>query len=137
MEGAILGCMVVEGLARNFRVQQRDQVRFTAEQAQVRLLVQGVEAWLGEAKVSGQQGPVPLMDWMQRMAQSLVPVPLAYAVGSTKLGAESREDADACVEKVQQLIVILADLQRQPESCCANMRRFLRVPTVGSLHQLR
>lgn len=141
MEGAMLGCMVIEGLARNFRVQQRDQVRFTKEQAHVRLLVQGVEAWLGEAKVCGRRGrneaQVPLTDWLQRMSQSLVPVPLSYAVASSPLVSEAQADAGACLERVEQLLAILDGLQRQQEGFCANARRFLSVPTVGSLHQLR
>jgi len=141
LEGAMLGCMVVEGLARNFRVQQRDQVRFTAEQAQVLLLVQGIEAWLGDAKVSDRRGKgdvqISLQDWLQRMAQSPLPTPLAYAVMSAPLAKEALEEAGACIERIERLMDIFDGLQRTQDSCCANARRFLRVPTVGSLHQLR
>mmetsp|Transcript_97163 Transcript_97163/g.279176 ORF Transcript_97163/g.279176 Transcript_97163/m.279176 type:complete len:907 (+) Transcript_97163:194-2914(+) len=141
LEGGLLGCMVIEGLARNFRVQQRDQVRFTTEQARLRLLVQGVEAWLSEAKVCDRRGDsevlLPLTDWLTRMSQRLSPVSVGYAVSSTPLASETKADADICLERVQQMLHIFEDLQKQQESCWANTRRFIQVPTVGSLHQLR
>jgi len=141
LEGAMLGCMVIEGLARNFRVQQRDQVRFTKEQARLRLLVQGVETWLGEAKVCERRGEietlVPLTDWLARMSQRLVPMSMSFAVSSTPLANESQADALACLDRIAQLLEILDGLQKQQDSFCVTARRFMRVPTVGSLHQLR
>lgn len=142
LEGAQAGCLVVEGLARNLRVQQRDQVKFTQEQAHMRLLVTGVEKWLTEAKVYDRRGgkvdtTIPLTEWMLRMSQSLVPVPLNYAVASTPLVKESEADAALCIERLEQLVLLLDGLHRQQDGFCASARRFLRAPTVGSLHQLR
>lgn len=137
-EGAMLGCMVIEGLSRNFRVQQRDQVRFTTEQARVRLLVQAVERFLGEARVQGtSDAKVPMLDWLSRMSQRLVPVPLKMAVIGSPLTSETLEAAKVCNEHLLQLLSIFGTLQQAPEGCCAAMRKFLRVPTIGSLDQLR
>lgn len=141
LEGALLGCMVVEGLARNFRMQQRDQVTFTKEQARLRLLVQSVETWLSEAKVLERRGDlemqVSLIDWLTRMSQRLTPVPVSYAVANAPLAADAKAGAELCLERLQQLLEIFDDLQKNQDSCWANTRRFMRVPTVGSLHQLR
>mmetsp|Transcript_58950 Transcript_58950/g.140729 ORF Transcript_58950/g.140729 Transcript_58950/m.140729 type:complete len:882 (+) Transcript_58950:108-2753(+) len=139
MEGVWLGRAVIESLARNFRLQQRDQVKFTSEQAQVRLLVQGVETWLTGAKVrergSRQDVEVSLIDWMQRMARSLVPVQVASALAGVELQLST--EAEPCIERLYQLICVMEALQCPEENCCVRARRFLRVPTVGSLHQLR
>mmetsp|Transcript_15428 Transcript_15428/g.42398 ORF Transcript_15428/g.42398 Transcript_15428/m.42398 type:complete len:925 (+) Transcript_15428:107-2881(+) len=134
LEGVLLGCMVVEGLARNFRIQQRDQVRFTAEQAHVKLLVQGVESWLGEAKVITKfvATETPLLDWVNRVSQSIVPVATNF-----ELAAKAEAEVGACIERLEQLITIFIGLQNPQDNFCTNARRFLRVPTVGSLHQLR
>mmetsp|Transcript_38161 Transcript_38161/g.110185 ORF Transcript_38161/g.110185 Transcript_38161/m.110185 type:complete len:917 (-) Transcript_38161:97-2847(-) len=142
LEGAVTGCALVEGLARNLRAQQRDKVHFTQEQARMRLLVTGVETWLHEAKVCDRRGgkaevQVPLVDWLQRMSQSIVPVPFNYAVASAPLVRESQAEAGACIDRLEQLAVLFDGLHRQEDGCCASTRRFLRVPTVGSLHQMR
>jgi len=142
LEGAMLGCEVVENLARNLRAQQRDQVRFTQEQARLRLLVTGVEAWLGTAKVSDCRlgrgdAQVPLTAWMQRMVQSIVPIPLHSAAASASFVKESEAEAGACIERLEQLVLLLDGLHHQQEGLCTVTRRFLRVPTVGSLHHLR
>lgn len=142
LDGAATGCALVEGLARNLRAQQRDQVKFTQEQARMRLLVTGVESWLSEAKVCDRRGgkaeaQVPLVDWLQRMSQSIVPVPVNYAVANAPLVRESEAEAGTCIERLEQLTVIFDGLHRQEDGCCASARRFLRVPTVGSLHQMR
>lgn len=147
-EGVLLGCTVIEGLSRNFRLQQRDQVRFTTEQAQLRLLVQGVENWISEAKVRERGEPrggvergargeqqVPLLDWMQTMSQSTLTVPLSSAVSGVELAPGP--EAGPCIERLEQLLGILDELQAPQGTCCGTARRFLRVPTVGSLHQLR
>eukprot|EP00747_Dinoflagellata_sp_TGD_P221215 gnl/TRDRNA2_/TRDRNA2_93082_c0_seq1.p1 gnl/TRDRNA2_/TRDRNA2_93082_c0~~gnl/TRDRNA2_/TRDRNA2_93082_c0_seq1.p1 ORF type:complete len:888 (+),score=146.17 gnl/TRDRNA2_/TRDRNA2_93082_c0_seq1:138-2801(+) len=140
MEGVMLGCKVVESLSRNFRIQQRDQVRFTAEQLHLKLLVQGVEAWLADARVrergstSDKDVQVPLLDWLQKASRSIVPIPASYALA----GMEIAQEAGPCIERVEELLAIFANLQEsQNNNCCVNARRFLRAPTVGSLHQLR
>lgn len=141
MEGAMLGCMVIEGLAQNFRAQQRDQVRFTAEQTHVKVLIHAIETWLTEAKVQSQGGrgdaKVPLLEWMQSATQSLMPMPLAYAVSTYPLAREAEQDAALCSESLAQLVTMLDSLQRQEPGFCAGARRFLRPPPVGSLNQLR
>jgi hypothetical protein len=143
MEGVMLGCTVVESLVRNFQLQQRDQVKLTAEQARVKLLLQGIDGWLSEAKVREKGGKaggsdgaqVPLVDWMQKMSRSNVPVPLGCALASTEL--VSGTEVAPCVDRLEQLLGIFDALQCPKDNCCVNARRFLRVPTVGSLHQLR
>lgn len=142
MEGVMLGCTVVESLVRNFRLQQRDQVKFTAEQARVKLLLQGIDSWLSEAKVRerggnghGEDEALPLVDWMQKLSKSHVPVPLGCALASTEL--VSRTEVGPCVDRLEQLLGIFDALQCPKDNCCVNARRFMRVPTVGSLHQLR
>jgi len=142
LEGAWTGCALVEALARNLRAQQRDQVRLTQEQARMRLLLNGVEAWLAEAKVCDRHGgkadvQVPLVDWLRRMANSLVPVPLAHTVANASLVRESEAELGTCIEHLEQLLVLVDGLHRQEGGRCARARRFLRVPTVGSLHQMR
>jgi len=142
LEGVQAGCHVIEGLARNLRVQQRDQVKFTAEQAHMRLLVSAVESWIHSAKVCDKrngkaESQVNLTDWIHRILQSGSPVPLSYAVATHPLVKESEVEVPACIERLEQLIIILDGLQRQQDSFCASARRFLQVPTVGSLHQLR
>lgn len=134
--GVVLGCSVVESLARNFRLQQRDQVRLTAEQARVKRLVQGVETWLAEAKISDSErgeSQVPLVDWLRRLSRSLVPVPQGCSLACDDVEAE----AGACIGRLEQLLEILEELQRPKGNCCMNARRFLCEPPVGSLHQLR
>eukprot|EP00928_Gymnodinium_smaydae_P043413 TRINITY_DN2908_c0_g1_i1.p1 TRINITY_DN2908_c0_g1~~TRINITY_DN2908_c0_g1_i1.p1 ORF type:complete len:887 (-),score=171.56 TRINITY_DN2908_c0_g1_i1:195-2855(-) len=147
VEGAYLGCMVIEGLSRNFRAQQRDQVKFTTEQVRVKVLVQSIEQWIVDAKVcdkrarNGAAGsatdPGKLMDWLQGMSQSVVPVPLSYALASMDLSKQAETDAGGTLDNVEQLLDIFTKLQMTQEGCCANGLRFLREPTVGSLHQLR
>ncbi|CAE6969945.1 unnamed protein product, partial [Symbiodinium sp. CCMP2456] len=137
LEGTLLGFMVVEGLARNFRVQQRDQVKFTKEQAQLKILVQSVEMWLSSAKVMDRRSEIPLNDWLQRQAQNVVKVPLRYAVNSTPLVSEAKAEAAGCIERLEQMLSIFYDLQRTPDGICASTRRFLQVPAVGNLNQLR
>jgi len=141
LDGVMLGCMVIEGLARNFRVQQRDQVKFSAEQARVKLLITGVESWISEAKVCEQRrlngGATPFLEWLQRVSHSMVPQPLSFALASTPLDASSESEASACIERLEQLIHIFVELQSPIDNFCSNARRFLRCPTVGSLHQLR
>lgn len=151
VEGVLLGCTVVEGLSRNFRMQQRDQVRLTTEQAHVKLLVQGIEAWILEAKVRKRAGggrgaffggagvasgaAVPLLDWMQNISRSGMTVPLNCALAGAELAAG--DESSTCIERLEQLLAILEGLHVPIDSCFSNARRFLRVPTVGSLHQLR
>eukprot|EP00927_Polykrikos_kofoidii_P021180 TRINITY_DN20132_c0_g1_i1.p1 TRINITY_DN20132_c0_g1~~TRINITY_DN20132_c0_g1_i1.p1 ORF type:complete len:939 (-),score=177.08 TRINITY_DN20132_c0_g1_i1:70-2886(-) len=142
MEGVMLGCMVVEGLARNFRVQQRDQVRFTAEQAHVKLLVHGVEGWLTEAKVCEQRSKtgsceVPILDWLHRVSSGPLGMPLSFAVASVSLESDCEAEVSSCIERLEQLITIFDGLQHPQQNVCSNAQRFLRVPTVGSLDQLR
>eukprot|EP00913_Durusdinium_trenchii_P033831 g31669.t1 len=137
LEGTLLGLMVVEGLARNFRVQQRDQVKFTTEQVQLRGLVQAVEVWLSQAKVLDRRAEIPLNDWLQRHVQNVVKVPLRYAVNSTPLVSEAKAEAEGTLQRLEQLLHIFYDLQRSPDGLCASTRRFLRTPVVGSLNQLR
>eukprot|EP00929_Paragymnodinium_shiwhaense_P085843 TRINITY_DN46298_c0_g1_i2.p1 TRINITY_DN46298_c0_g1~~TRINITY_DN46298_c0_g1_i2.p1 ORF type:complete len:896 (+),score=215.13 TRINITY_DN46298_c0_g1_i2:114-2801(+) len=142
MEPIMLGCMVIEGLARNFRMQQRDQVRFTTEQAHVKLLVLSVESWLSEAKVVEQRSKagsmeLPLLDWLHRIAESPVPVPLSFAVASAPLDSKSETEAGPTLERLEQLISLFDGLQAPLPNFCSNARRFLRAPTVGSLDQLR
>lgn len=142
LEGVQTGCHVVEGLARNLRVQQRDQVKFTPEQAHMRLLVTAVESWIQNAKVCDRRNgkvetQVNFMDWMQRMSQSVVSVPLSYAIATAPLVKESEAEVPACIERLEQLMGIFDGLHRQEDSLCASAFRFLQVPTVGSLHQLR
>jgi len=135
-DGVLLGCTVVEGLARNFKLQQRDQVKFTAEQAKVRMLVQQVETWIADAKVrdrSGSDAVIPLVDWLHQISRSLSPVPPKNALASMELTTETA----SIIERIEQLLSILDDLQMPRDNCCHSARRFLRVPTVGSLHQLR
>lgn len=137
LEGTLLGLMVVEGLARNFRVQQRDQVKFTSEQVQLRSLVQAVELWLSQAKVLDRRSEIPLNDWLQRHAQNVVKVPLRYAVNSNPLVSATKAEAEGTLQRLEQLLHIFYDLQRSPDGLCASTRRFLRTPVVGSLNQLR
>lgn len=142
IEGVSLGCTVIEGLARNFRIQQRDQVRFTAEQTHVKSLVHAVESWLTEAKVrskgkkaSSEEQQAPLVDWIQKTARSIVPVPLSCALAGVELVTGT--EAGPIIDRLEQLLIIFDSLQSPKDNCCVNARRFLRVPTVGSLHQLR
>lgn len=142
IEGVSLGCHVIEGLARNFRLQQRDQVRFTAEQTHVKFLVSAIESWLTEAKVrskskkvSAEEQQAPLIDWIQKTARSIVPVPLNCALSSVELVTGT--EAGPVIDRLEQLLAIFDSLQSPKDNCCVNARRFLRVPTVGSLHQLR
>lgn len=144
MDGVFVGYTVIEGMSRNFRIQQRDQVRFTAEQAQVRQLVQGIEGFLSEVKVRERSGtqappadrpPIQLSEWLQRMSQGIVAVPMRYALQSAEL--ETGPEAGTSIERLEKLIGILDELQCPRDNCCANARRFVRTPTVGSLHQLR
>lgn len=137
LEGALLGLMVIEGLAKNFRVQQRDQVKFTTEQMQLRGLIQAVEIWLSQAKVLDRRSEVPLNDWLQRHAQNVVKVPLRYAVNSNPLVSAAKVEAEGTLQRLEQLLHIFYDLQRSPDGICASTRRFLRTPLVGSLNQLR
>merc|ERR1719199_1656898 len=69
------------------------------------------------------------------MSRSSVPVPLGCALQSTEL--VSRAEVDPVVDRLEQLLAIFDALQCPKDNCCVNARRFLRVPTVGSLHQLR
>jgi len=50
---------------------------------------------------------------------------------------ESEADVHEFIEQLEQLMIILDGLHRQQDSVCASTRRFLQVPTVGSLNQLR
>ncbi|CAJ1448634.1 unnamed protein product [Effrenium voratum] len=137
LEGTLLGFMVVEGLSRNFQVQQRDQVKFTKEQAQLRSWVQAVELWLSQAKVMDRRAEIPLNDWLQRQSQNVVKVPLRYAVNSSPLASSALAEAEGCLQRLEQMLHMFYDLQRSPDGLCASTRRFLSTPPVGSLNQLR
>jgi len=141
MDGVMLGCVVVETLSRNFRFQQRDKVAFTAEQARVRLLVQGIETWLRSARVMDRRGrdevQLPLLDWVQRHSEAFVPVSMRSALAGTSLSLPTDESATDCSDRVEQLVAIFDGLQRPQEGLCASTKRFLSVPTIGSLHHWR
>jgi len=140
MEGAMLGSMVVEGLARNFRLQRQDKVRATAEQTRVSTLLQDIEKWIHGAKVCDRGGKGPQMlltEWLARFSQGIVPVQLSAAVTSAPLTKEAAAGAAACIDHIEELMAILNGLQLQEDGCCSSAKRFLRTPTLGSLHQLR
>jgi len=51
--------------------------------------------------------------------------------------SETEKGPRECLERLEQLMVIFNGLQGKERNCCLNTRRFLRVPTIGSLDQLR
>lgn len=137
-----LGCMVVQGLAQNFRLQEHDKVRFTTEKDRVKTLVHNVENYLKGAKVletrsSEDEGQIALLDWLKRISGSLAPVPLSIALATAHLEPFTKRDGLYCLSMLEELTAIFEELQRPKENCCSNSVRFLREPTVGSLHQLR
>jgi len=140
-EGALLGCMVVAGLERNFEAQQDDQVRFTKEQTRVRELITGVDAWVNGAKIHERRGQAAVLvgffEWLQHMSQMYRPSQLAGMVADSPFAPETKAQVPQVIESLEELIAIMSDLQKQPDSVCATAKRFFRVPTVGSLHQLR
>lgn len=146
-EGAWMGCMVIQSLHKNFHAQVNDQVKFSKEQEEVKGLVDELEKWLNTAKVMERRNPgraadtdareVPLKDWLQRMVSTCVPVPLSYASANNPLSQASQVDIVPTIGRVEQLINIFESLQQAPDGCCATVWRFISVPTVGSLHQLR
>lgn len=135
-EGVKLGLLRVESLARNFQIQQRDKVRFTKEQTRAWLLVQGVERWLADAKAIEKRNgnivvQVPLMEWIERACH------LGPGLSVPRLASSSEVEAGTCIEKLEQLIILFDELQLAQGSIWANVRCFLRSPTVGSLHYFR
>lgn len=142
VESVALGCIVIQGLAQNFRLQQHDKVCFTTEKDRVKTLVHHVESYLKSAKVLETQlgekgGEVALLDWLKRISGKLAPVPLSIALATAHLEPYTRRDGAYCLTMLEELTAIFEELQRPKENCCSNSVRFLREPTVGSLHQLR
>ncbi|CAK0835929.1 unnamed protein product, partial [Prorocentrum cordatum] len=107
MEDVLLGCVVIEGLARNFHVQQqRFQVRFTAEQVEVHGMVQFIKRWLSSAEVRERHtagSTLPLMEWLRRTSSSHAPA----APFQMLQGVELKAEVAPCIDRIRQLLTIL------------------------------
>jgi len=82
--------------------------------------------------------PVPLIGWLRDLAVGAVPMgtsPLAMLMG-VEIVDESCNAAHHVME-VQQLLEQLNELRSQKSGWWESTMRFMRVPTIGSLNQLR
>lgn len=149
-DGVARGCAVIETLTSSFRIQQQQhEVLLSKEQAQMQSLAQDVERWLKAAQVRrpasdpGHQGaPLPLNDWLRQVVGGCVEgsgmrfqTPMQMLM-SVELAGDL-EEASAGIDKIDQLLVMLDDLRHSAKSLLSTVTRFMRVPAVGSLNQLR
>merc|ERR1740138_1222956 len=150
-DGVLRGCSVVDCIAKGFRIQQQDQVRLSSEQAKLLALCAGLESWLSQAKVqkrtegeslvaSDGSASRPLLDWLRELTRESAKVGSFFSQQTTLLGyglVDATHDTQRQIDHLDQLVTMFNDLRAQKTSWWENTLRFLRVPTVGSLHQLR
>jgi len=141
-DDVVRGIAVIQTLTASFKMQQQQhEVRLSKQQELVQAAAQEVERWLVGASVCkpGAGGdsivPFPLLDWLKQQATSMS-VSQVGALMSVEIAGD-REDAMRSIHKLEELLAILDELKSPKKGMFSNALRFLRVPTVGSLNQLR
>merc|ERR1719162_2368625 len=89
-----------------------------------------------QPQCAGTPGPPqPLNDWLKQQAALGGPAVMHALMGATLAG--DLDEAAAIIEKLEQLLATIDDLRQSNKSTWQTMKRFLGVPAVGSLNQLR
>mmetsp|Transcript_148919 Transcript_148919/g.478475 ORF Transcript_148919/g.478475 Transcript_148919/m.478475 type:complete len:920 (+) Transcript_148919:159-2918(+) len=151
-DGILRGIMVIEMLTATFRMQQQQHgVKLSKEQLEIERLAQDIERWLKAAQVrraggpSSAGAPVPLIDWLKhqnsvggghQVPQLSMTASAQQVLMSVELAGEASE-ATRAMEGMEQLLFTLDELRQHNHGVWKTAMRFLRVPAVGSLNQLR
>eukprot|EP00931_Biecheleriopsis_adriatica_P086232 TRINITY_DN60943_c0_g1_i1.p1 TRINITY_DN60943_c0_g1~~TRINITY_DN60943_c0_g1_i1.p1 ORF type:complete len:907 (+),score=189.03 TRINITY_DN60943_c0_g1_i1:41-2722(+) len=142
-EGIANGCFVVENLSMTLHMQEHQhEVHLNAEQKQVREVAQDVERWLASAKVRNSaegQAMLPLKDWLRQSSSATYGMSKSsryHALSCAELVGDT-EAAARSIAKLEKLMAIMDDLWHPKPGMLGTAMRFLKVPTVGSLDQLR
>ncbi|CAE7920902.1 unnamed protein product [Symbiodinium sp. KB8] len=143
LEGLEKACAAVNSLACSLRTQEQHEVRLTAEQREVLDSAEDLGQWLHTLQVQSLhprgQGAVtlPLGEWLAwaRQEASRSRMPQAEFIGRSELDAQGTLPSK--LARLERLLSVMEDLKTPKSGMLTTAMRFLKVPTVGSLNQLR
>ncbi|CAE7806664.1 nat [Symbiodinium sp. CCMP2592] len=143
LDGLEKACAAVNSLACSLRTQEQHEVRLTAEQREVLDSAEDLGQWLHTLQVQSLhprgQGSVtlPLGEWLAwaRQEASRSRMPQAEFIGRSELDAQGALPSK--LARLERLLSVMEDLKAPKSGMLTTAMRFLKVPTVGSLNQLR